>query len=271
MTRLTSDDVRLIPYTLKDYDRELKAKIGKSLIEFAKYIANDQEIDQIMIKSKVAVVPITAGLGIIEGFTDAVASILNYIGMSAFITQKTDVAGFAEAFSKNADLLFAGDDSVFSAFNLNKKKIIENSFATGKAYAAALELAAGGVEGKTIVVIGAGRVGLSAIDYFIKKDAKVILIEINTEKVAELKKTYNDRLIIMDSLNEAIKYTKLILIAAPVHGILDESMVNSGTIVSSPAIPVGLTDSALKKLPKKNLIHDPLQIGVISMATLALK
>lgn len=271
MTRLTSDDVRLIPFTLKDYDRALKAKIGKSLIEFARYIANDQEIDQTMMKSKVAVVPITAGLGIIEGFTEAVASILNYMGMNAFVTQKTDVAGFAEAFSKNVDLLFAGDDFVFSAFNLNRKKIIENSFATGKAYAAALELVTGGLEGKTVLVIGAGRVGLSAIDYFIKKDAKVIVIEIDKERLAELKKIYKDHLIIMDNLKEAIKYTKLILIAAPVHGILDESMVDSKTIISSPAIPVGLTDAALKKLPAENFIHDPLQIGVVAMAALALK
>ncbi|MCP8319521.1 MAG: 3-methylornithyl-N6-L-lysine dehydrogenase PylD [archaeon] len=271
MTRLTSDDVRPIPRTIKDYDRDLKAKIGKSLIDLAKYLADSQEMDQVIMKSKAAVVPITAGQGIIEGFTEAVASILKYIGMDAFVTQKTDVAGFAEAFSKNVDLLFAGDDSVFSVFNLNKKKIVDNSFATGRAYATALELAIRGLEGKTVLVIGAGRVGLSAIDYLIKKGAKVIVIEIDKEKVAWLKKIYKDHLTIMDTLDEAIKYTRLILIAAPVHGLLDESMIDSKTIVSSPAIPSGLKESALKKLPAKNLIHDPLQIGVVAMAALALK
>lgn len=75
----------------------------------------------------------------------------------------------------------------------------------------------------------------------------------------------------MDNLEEAIKYTKLILIAAPVQGLLNESIVDSKMIISSPAIPSGLTEAALEKLPDKNFIHDPLQIGVVAMVALALK
>lgn len=125
MTRLTSDDVCSIPYTIKDYDRSLKAKIGKSLRDLANYIADSQEMDQAIMKSKAAVVPITAGLGIIEGFTETVAAILKHIGMDAFVTQKTDVAGFAEAFSKNADLLFAGDDYVFQFLTLTRRGLLK--------------------------------------------------------------------------------------------------------------------------------------------------
>ncbi len=271
MTRLTSDDVRSIPHTIEDYDKNLKAKIGKSLIDLANYLVDSQEIDRAVTKIKAAVVPITSGLGIIEGFTEAVASILRHIGMDAFVTQKPDVAGFAEAFSKNADLLFAGDDYVFSVFNLNKKRFVENSFATGKAYAAVLELAIGGLKGNTILVVGAGRVGSSAIDYMIKKGAKVILMEIDKERRTKLKKIYKESLTIMNTLDEAIKHTKLILIAAPVHGLLDKNIVDSKMIISSPAIPSGLTEAATKNLPNRNFIHDPLQIGVVAMVALALK
>ena len=270
MDRLTNDDIRLIPDSIKEYDIDFKAKIGKSLIELAKYLVDNQEIDQEIIRSKVAVIPVTAGLGVIEGFADAVVAILKYIGMDAFITQNADVAGFAEAFSNNVDLVFMGDDLVFSAFNINRKKVIDNSFATGRVYAAALELAAEGVKGKTVVVVGAGRVGLSAIDYFIQKEAKVIVIEIDKDKVKELKKRYKRNLTFMDSLDEAVKYTRLILVAAPVQGLMTEKIVNSETIVSAPAIPLGLTESALQKLPTNNLIHDPLQLGLVAMVALAL-
>jgi pyrrolysine biosynthesis protein PylD len=271
MTRLTSDDVRSIPYSMKDYDKNLKAKIGKSLVDLASYLSDSKKMDRVITKSKAAVVPITSGLGIIEGFTEAVASVLKHMGMDAFVTEKTDVAGFAEAFSKNVDLLFAGDDYVFSVFNLNKKIFVENSFATGKAYAVALELVTGGLEGKTVLVIGGGRVGSSAIDYIIKKGARVFLTEINKEKAVELKRIYMEHLTTVDNLDEAIKHTRLILIAAPVHGLLDENMIDSKTIVSSPAIPSGLTEAALEKLPDNNFIHDPLQMGVVAMVALALK
>ena len=271
MDRLNSDDIRSIPYTIKGYDLNIKAKIGKSLIELAEYLADDKEIKKRIFNSKVAVVPITAGLGIIEGFSEAIVAILEYLGMDAFITQDTDIAGFSEAFSKNVDLILSGDDLVFSAFNVNKKKVVDNSFATGRAYAASLELASKDVKGKTVVVVGAGRVGLSAIDYLIKKGANIIVIEIDKDKVVELKKRYKKKLILMNTIDEAIKYSRLILIAAPIAGLLKEHNVNSEMIVSSPAIPLGLTESALKKLPSNHLIHDPLQLGVVAMVALALK
>jgi len=51
---------------------------------------------------------------------------------------------------------------------------------------------------------------------------------------------------------------------------MTEKIVNSETIVSAPAIPLGLTESALQKLPTNNLIHDPLQLGLVAMVALAL-
>jgi len=43
-------------------------------------------------------------------------------------------------------------------------------------------------------------------------------------------------------------------------------MITNNIIISAPAIPLGLTENALKKLPSRNLIHDPLQLGVATMA-----
>jgi pyrrolysine biosynthesis protein PylD len=270
MTRLTSDDVSVIGETIKGYDDFLRARVGVSSLGMAEFFAGNKEICKALSKSSAAVVPITSGLGVINGFTEAVQAILKHIGIEAFITNGTDVAGFYEAFVKGVNLIFAADDNVFSAFNLKTGKAVDNSFATGRAYAMALELAAKSLKGKTVTVVGAGQVGASAIDYLISKNAKVIVVEINEEKVKRLKKKYKT-VSSMNDLSDAVEQTSLVLIAAPADGVLTEKMIKPEMIVSSPAIPVGLTESAMRKLPEDNLIHDPLQLGVISMAALALK
>ena len=269
MDRLKTEEICCIPRTIEEYDRQLKIKIGKTLVEMAEYISGAQ-VNQLK-QLKIAVVPITAGKGIIHCFSDTVAAILEYIGMDVIVTQNTDVAGFAEAFSNKADIIFAGDDTIFSAFDINNKRFIDNSFATGRVYAIALELAAGGLEGKQVFVIGAGQVGLSAIDYLVKSGAKVFVKEIDRYKISEIKKRYKNDITIVNNLSEALNNSKLIFVAAPITNLLDEDNIDSETIISAPALPIGLTKSALKKLPSSNLIHDPLQLGVVAMVAMALK
>ena len=269
MDRLKTEEICCIPITIEEYDKQLKITIGKNLVEMAEYISGTQ-VNQLK-KLKIAVVPITAGKGIIQCFSDTVASILEYIGMDVIVTQNTDVAGFAEAFSNKADIIFAGDDLIFSAFDIKNKRYIDNSFATGRVYAIALELAARGLKDKQVFVIGAGRVGLSAIDYFVKSGAKVSVKEIDRSKISEIKKRYKNDLTIVNNTKEALNNSKLIFLAAPITNLLDEDSIDSDTIISAPAIPIGLTNSALKKLPTCNLIHDPLQLGVVAMVALVSK
>ncbi len=267
MTRLTSGDVRNIdlPF-LKKYDTKFKETTGKSLKEFAFYLSDGEPANNL--NKKIAVVPVTAGLGVIDGFCSAVEATLRFMGCHVFTTSSTDTAGLYEAFQCGPDLIFSGDDNVFAAFNLNTKKVIENSYATGRAYAAALELAAGGVQNKTVLVIGAGRVGTSAIDYLINKGARVHFIDCDAGRVDYIQKKYPSALFESDLTR--LPEIRYVLLAAPSKDILDGFHVCSKTIVSCPAIPVGLTDRALEKISDKNLIHDPLPLGVISMLMHAL-
>ncbi len=269
MTRLTPADVSCIGLSfLRKYDSEFRVKTGKSLTQFAEYLAKGHSLK--FNEVKVAVVPITAGKGIIEGFSKAVCSTLSFLGCDAFVTSWSDVSGFFEAFQNKVDVIFAGDDSIFSAFNLNTKRVIENSYATGKAYAAALELMVKDLRNKEILVIGAGRVGISAIEYFLNKGAKVMFSECDPDRIEFIKKEYPE-VIYESNLDCALPKIKYILLAAPSRDLLHEHHLTSESIISSPAIPLGLSESALKKISQNNLIHDPLQLGVIAMLSLALK
>lgn len=271
MVRLTPELVKLIPETLNKYDDELEIKTGAKMIDIAKHAtAAGPEIEKKLMRAKAAVVPITAGLGIIKGFSRAVAAISNHVGLRTFVTDGTDVAGFAEAITNGANIVFAADDNMFAAFNLNTKRVVENSKATGRAYAAALELAAGGVGGKPVSVIGVGRVGSAAVDHLIKKDATVYVVDINEAKVARVMRVYRERVWLCQLVEEALEQANLVLLAAPARDIITEEMVNENMIISAPSIPLGLTEKALLKLPETKLIHDPLQLGVATMAIKAL-
>jgi len=58
----------------------------------------------------------------------------------------------------------------------------------------------------------------------------------------------------------------LIVDATPMPDIISEDMIKEDTFVVAPGIPLGLTSKALKKLTSKNLIHDSLELGVVTMA-----
>jgi pyrrolysine biosynthesis protein PylD len=163
MTRLTPEKVKNIPTKLLDYEQELMKKTENSLIGIAKHalkVRND--ITSVLSKTTAAIIPITAGEGTIIGFAEAVLAILTHIGIDTYITEKTDVEGFAEAISKQTDVLFIADDNLFIAVNLRTRYVSNNSICTGKAYVAALDLAIRGVKDKPVLVIGYGPVGQAA-------------------------------------------------------------------------------------------------------------
>jgi pyrrolysine biosynthesis protein PylD len=199
-----------------------------------------------------------------------VAATLRHIGLTVYTPKGSDIEGLAEAVKKGCDLIFAADDKVFAALNPQKMRVVENSEATGWAYAAALELKAGNLEGKPVAVVGAGRVGSAAVNYLTRRRAKCHLFDAALEKTERLKVLYPEHVTICNSLQECLKEAKLIILAAP--GVnLPTALVKRDTVVSAPAIPLGLTGGALRKLSRDNLIHDPLQLGVATMAVAALK
>lgn len=268
MTRLTPEDVKKIPKNIARYDIELKAKVGASIAEIAgKAVGLRESLRKVLQDYKATVVPITSGRGIIEGFAEAVASILEYLGLKAEVAERPDVAGLAEAVAKRSNIIYAADDMVFAGFNLKLLKVSYNHEATGKAYAAALDLRAQGMAGKPVALIGAGRVGCSAANYLYTKRAEIYIYDVNKEKANKLTQQFPERVYICSSIAECLKKAKLVLLATPGRNLIPAHLISKDMIFSVPAVPIGLTRAALAKLPKENLIHDTLELGVATMTT----
>lgn len=69
------------------------------------------------------------------------------------------------------------------------------------------------------------------------------------------------------SIDDVLPNIKLILFTAPAIGLLKSHHVDEDTIVSCPAFPLPFDENVLFKI-RRNLIHDPLQLGVVSMLAL---
>jgi len=266
LTRLKPADVAHIPRTLGRYEKELRSKTGCSLLQIAEDAANTKiSVSSLFRKSKAAVVPISSDGGVIEGFSQAVTGILNHIGIRSTITQGADVTGVAEAHEIGAGLIFLADDRKFVAINLYTRQVVDNAASTARAYVAALDKMAKGLRGKPVLVIGIGNVGSPAISDLIRRKARPLAVDLNRIRLRALIKKYRRQVVAFNTVDEAIPQTNLIINAASTRNILRADMIKEDMLISAPAIPVGLTQAALKKA-ERHLVHDPLQLGVATMA-----
>jgi pyrrolysine biosynthesis protein PylD len=276
VTRLITTDISDIAANLKNYDGELVARTGYSLRGIACRAA---EIDEAPIKNllpeiQVGVIPITSGEGVIGGFADAVLNILLHMGADAFVTRKTDVAGIAESFEKNADIVMLADDERFVALHIRSRSIADNGDCTGKAFATGLGLMAGSLKGREVLVIGCGPVGRSAAETLIRIGARVSIYDVQVEPLKEWVKTIDQtadsKIQIVKKLDAALQRHQLIIDASPAHNIIHAHHVTPDTYVSAPGFPCGLDAEAKEKLSSR-FLHDPLQLGVATMLVSAAK
>lgn len=260
MTRLTDDMVRDIITSLSDTDRMLVSLTGMNTLEMA---CNAIGITPDMIDisgMKVGVVPITSGLGIIKKFSESVAEIVRKLGMDAFVTQSADVTGIAEALSEEAEIIFMADDVQFIAVNTKNGRYSNNSFSTAAGYVSSLNGAAGGLEGKDVLVLGAGRVGAIATEMMTAMGANVTVYDIDAKKADSVcVRTGSKR---SDDLNASLSSHGLLFNASPAP--IDGRYIKEGAIISSPGIPHSFDEIGIKKA--KAIIHDPLDIGAAVMA-----
>ncbi len=274
MTRLISEQIRSIPEALNYYDDELKTKTGFNLKEIAAVAAGIKDEQQLDTKLyKVAVIPVTAGLGTIEGFSEAIWAIAGHLGFSAFITSSSDVSGLVEAYERKADLALLADDNKYVAINLITRHVAENDQATASGYCAALANMAGGLNGKEVLLIGAGPLGRAAARFLAKTGAELIIYDLDKKReilLAETVRTmYGVKAIEGLALGEALKRYPLIFDASPGENIIRAAMINDETMIAAPGIPLGLDSEALA-VASDRLIHDPLQIGTAVMLLTAL-
>ncbi|MGI6406147.1 MAG: 3-methylornithyl-N6-L-lysine dehydrogenase PylD [Syntrophaceticus sp.] len=269
MTRLIKEDVEAIHSQLELYDSELREKTGLSLRQVACAAANISEKDVIHRSSviKTAVIPITVGEGIIPTFSTAVQSIIKHLGFQAFVTTETDVAGMAEGIAAGANILFMADEEKFIALNIQTGKIADNGEATGRGFVAALNGMAQGIQGKEVLVLGAGPVGASAIASLNSLGAKPTVFDIDETKAEKFKDDTSIKL--EPDLKRALAAYRYIIDATPQGGFIQLGDVHPDIKIACPGMPLGLSPLAYPSL-KGGLIHDPLQIGVATMLTMAL-
>jgi pyrrolysine biosynthesis protein PylD len=270
MTRLNSKLISGMNETSADYDIELIQKSGLTLRQIAARTAglSEEDLCEALRSENVSVIPVTAGQGVIEGFTQAVEAIIQHLECSCFITGSSDAAGLAEGIEKGATIVFMADDSRFIAVNLSQKRVIDNVEATGWSYAYALDACAGGLNGQDVLLIGAGRVGKHALCALDRLGAKVGVFDIDGSKVQPLIDKY--RIKREENLSDALDRYTLLFDASPAPDIIHPEHIKPETIIAACGIPIGLSDKA-RSLVEERLIHDPLQQGTAAMLALAVR
>ena len=262
---LTEKDVTQLPERLPAYEAGLVKKTGLSLREIAirSMEVSEEALTAAIASHTVAVVPITAGGGVVENFSEAVRGILAYLDVSVFKTRESDVAGVAEGVERGADIVFFADDNRFVALNLPLRRLTDNAEATARGYVTALEAMAGGLSQRGVLVVGgAGQVGWNAVLALESKGAKVAACDIDQQKMGSLAKGHE--VIVERNLEEAVSRYTVFFDASPAADIIEAKYIKQETLVAAPGMPLGLTDEAYS-LVKQRLIHDVLEIGVAAM------
>lgn len=274
MTRLGSVDVRPIPGNLGRYDAELRRKVGLSLRQLACKAAGVQEdlLERVMGEVTVAAVPFSSGLGIIEGFSHTVVSIVVFLGFRGFVTEGHDVAGVAEALERGGDILLLADDERFVAVIPGQRRFVDNARATAQGFVAALEAMRGGVAGAAALVLGCGPVGVAGAEALLERGATVALLDTDRERALaaarRLRSRAPDVIRVEDGGLDALDRYELIFEATNTGGFVESHHLTSRTLMAAPGMPCALTPDALVQHGDR-VLHDALEIGTATMAVQA--
>lgn len=276
MTRLQSSDIVETSARLSAYDQELLAKTGRTLKGLACYAVGleEEEIRAGLADVHIGVVPIGWGRGVIDGFAETIRDILKHLGFHAFMTDNSNVSGLAEALERRAEIIFLADDDYFAALNVECRRAVENAEATGKGFAAGLNLMAGGLQGQKTLVIGCGPVGVSAARTLANYGAKISVYDIDRSRSRRLAgildRTLNQKVKIETDLSQALSGHRFLIEATNAADIIDAGDLSPAAFIGAPGIPSGLSRAAAEKFSTR-LLHDPLQTGVAVMGLTALK
>ena len=265
MTRLREENLKFIGKDLNSYDADLAKKTGLNLkgIALRAVGISEGQMDAALSAHTIAAIPITSGEGRIGGFTETVGEILAHIDASLIQTSAVDVEGMAEAIDRGAEIIFLADDRRFIAVNLSLKRVVDNGEATARGYGTALELLAGTLRDKGVLVIGAaGNVGWHAVRFLLARGAKVSAYDLDQDRLNAL--VPGVRVEVVRDLDKSLREHTLYFDASPAADIIPAKYVGAETIISAPGIPLGVSKEAYEMV-KERLIHDPLQIGVATM------
>ena len=256
MSLLTPNDLKDIKNILIKTINTIEKLTDKNIINFLEYIYNSKYNNEL-----IGIIPITSGKGKIDLFSESIHETLNLFNINSFITKNTDVSGYYEAIEKKADIILMADDNTYLAFNINKKKITNNNYATGKIYSNILIHSNTISCKKEVLVIGLGNVGIPAIINFLNNNYDVYIYDINSILIKKIIKKYPK--LKEYSLLSNKKFHK-IFEATPSKNTIKESMITKNTIISTPGIPRAISEYLENKY-NISLIMEPLGIGTIGM------
>lgn len=265
MTRLVSEWIVKMEENAANWSNELKEKTGMDYLDIAAVSSGKLRtaLEGNAKGKRVAVIPVTSGLGAIDSFAQSVAAIVNAMGIEAFVTECTDVNGVYEAYTKGADILMMADDDRYIALNRISGELSDNNIATASGYSEMLMAMAGkseGFNGQTVVVLGYGIIGKLMASYLKGKGAVVFIYDKNLKKREDAEASgfgwvweKND-----------LKKFQYIADATSEGKWIDCNDLSEDAVIVAPGIPFSLTDDAKRKFQGR-YVHDLLEIGTACM------
>jgi len=274
MTRLTEMHIQETKERLQRIDLELSRRVRTDLRGVALKtieLENDRTGEWPQ-GSRLAVVPMTSGEGIILGFAEAVCDIAAHVGFHAWKTRGTDVSGIAEAHANVADIVVLADDHRFVAINTRSRSVTDNSRATGEGFAVLLDMMAHGVAGRACGVIGCGPVGSASALRLARMGAELTVCDVNETRArrlaSEIRAVTGTNTRWVREVEALTHRSRRIVDATPASRIIDADAIEPDTVIVAPGVPHGLTPEALTRIGPR-FYHDALPLGVATMALAA--
>ena len=272
MTRLTEDDVRELTVRLDAFERDLVAVCGLTLPELAQRTvdADRRPASPAAVPfagARVAAVPVSSGEGFIPGFCECVVAIVRHLGCDAHVTTRPDVRGLWEAAHEGAEVVFVADDVCFVALNIRRGSCVDDDPATADGYVTALAAAAGGLAGRSVLLLGLGPVGRAAGRRLTAMGADLLVVDPDDAAVARA--AAEGLTLARVGLAAGLARCDLLFDATPAADIVTAGDLLPGVIVAAPGVPPALDAGARAALGPRH-IHEPLAVGVAVMAARAL-
>jgi pyrrolysine biosynthesis protein PylD len=239
------------------------ARMARDYPSAARRLSGVGELDSV----RVGVVRVTAGLGVIGGFTESLAALAAWLGAEVIVPEETDVSGYYKAVTAGAQLIFLADDDRFICVNANTGAIAENDRCTAYAYTEALDLMArragdgrtsNGLAGQDVLLLGYGRVGRHALQSLEEIGARVYIYDVIPDLI---RYPANVRVVAGRADIPRFRY---IFDATSEGGWLGAEEISAGTLFSAPGLPSSLSVEAAEKL-NGSVFADALQTGAATM------
>jgi len=181
-----------------------------------------------------------------------------------------DVSGLSAAYEQGADAVMLADDLRFVGIHLKTRIVVDNSFVTGRVFAAALDLMAGGLGDRPALVLGCGPVGMAGAEALVKARARVALYDPDKSAALAVEKNLKksrDRasVMVLDNLHSEFSNYSYVLEASPVGTSIADDWITDQLHVAAPGVPLGVSEKGEGILGHR-LVHDKLELGVAAMA-----